>query len=496
MEGLSLPGRRHPLRKPGLGEGVNVVGPHGVRLLLRHLSLLHQARKLLLHPLGMVEACEIQAFQRPVVGRSSGRPADRLLLLYEPGNIGDDLLFRVKQGVLVLFLRLPGLLQLRYAQLAPQGRLFLIGVDIGEPVFKRFRVLRIRSRKLLRMGENLFFLFQAHLPPHSLHRLFLRRQPSDGKGRLLRQGRRRQDPVQVRPCRGNSAKGQRISPSLGLEFFQLLLKASRASQQDQLLLCPGKRHVEDPQLLSQHLHIEGFLEHPLLKRGDLRPPPGVQPVHADAQIRVNHHPAPGILAVEALSQASHDHHREFQALALMDRHNAHRVLVLSQHARLAEILVIALQLLDVAHKMEQPPVAGLLERQRPLDEHPHVGLALAAARLGGQVVPVSGAVKKLLDQLVDRQKFCPPPVFPYASPKFPHTFPEIGIRPLRLVPQAALVKGPLRKGAPDPRQIHVREAANHGFEHRRQRNILAGIVHDPQKVEKGLNFYRSKISCP
>ena len=73
--------------------------------------------------------------------------------------------------------------------------------------------------------------------------------------------------------------------------------------------------------------------------------------------------------------------------------------------------------------MEQPPVAGLLKGQCPLNQHPHIGLPLAAARLGGQIVAVSGVLEKLLDELMDRQKFRALPVSPETLPEFCQALP-------------------------------------------------------------------------
>ena len=72
-----------------------------------------------------------------------------------------------------------------------------------------------------------------------------------------------------------------------------------------------------------------------------------------------------------------EHHREFQALAFVDGHNAHQVLILAQH--LGGALVPAGFLL---RQLLQEPGQGvptvLLELRAPLAEHPQIGLTQLA----------------------------------------------------------------------------------------------------------------------
>lgn len=77
----------------------------------------------------------------------------------------------------------------------------------------------------------------------------------------------------------------------------------------------------------------------------------------------------------------------------------------TQNTGLAEVFLIALQLLHISDKMEQAPVAGLLKGNGPLDKHPHIGLPLGSRRLRRQVVAVACSLKELLDKFVDGEKF-------------------------------------------------------------------------------------------
>ena len=198
----------------------------------------------------------------------------------------------------------------------------------------------------------------------------------------------------------------------------------------------------------------------------------------------------------------------------MDSHDAYRILIFTQNACLTEIFVIALQLLHIPYKMEQSPVAGLFKGDGPLNEHPHIGLPLGPRRLRRQVISVSGSFQKLLDELVDGKKFgalavdaevmeeslkflldlyfyCALRILPFYILLF-----YIFLLFLFCILPTRLMKLHIRIRALDLRQLHIRKAANHGFQHCRQRDILSGIIHDAKKIQQSLNLYRGKISGP
>ena len=70
------------------------------------------------------------------------------------------------------------------------------------------------------------------------------------------------------------------------------------------------------------------------------------------------------------------------------------------------------------------------------------------------------------------------------------------LRPLLIKAYAGLTKGPVRIPAFHKSQLHVGKSPNHRLKHRRQRDILPGIVHYPKKIQKRLNLNRRKIPCP
>ena len=256
------------------------------------------------------------------------------------------------------------------------------------------------------------------------------------------------------------------------------------------------------------------MQHPFGERGGAGTKLGVHPIYAYAQLRVNHDPAPDILPVKALAKSGHDDNREFQTFTLVNGHNTDRIFIFTQNTSLAEVFLIALQLLHIPYKMEQSPVAGLLKGNGSLNEHPHIGLPLGSRRLRRQIIAVTGGLKEFLDKFVDGEEFgalavdaevmeeslkflldlyfyCALRILPFCILLF-----YIFLLFLFCILSARLMKLHIRIRALNLCQLHIRKSANHRFQHRRQRDILSGIIHDTQKIQQGLNLYRGKISGP
>ena len=70
---------------------------------------------------------------------------------------------------------------------------------------------------------------------------------------------------------------------------------------EQLFLCPGHGHIEDPQLLPHALQIHLPAQDIFLKGRGLHLPFQIQVVRGDPQFIVNQNLSPGVLPVKFLS---------------------------------------------------------------------------------------------------------------------------------------------------------------------------------------------------
>ena len=84
--------------------------------------------------------------------------------------------------------------------------------------------------------------------------------------------------------------------------------------------------------------------------------------------------APGVVQIELLAQVCHYDHGEFQPFALVDAHDTHHILAVSQSTGCGKICLPLLQFLDKAQETEKPPIIGLLKICRPVCQHAQVGL--------------------------------------------------------------------------------------------------------------------------
>ncbi len=212
---------------------------------------------------------------------------------------------------------------------------------------------------------------------------------------------------------------------------------------------------------------------------------------------MNHHPASGILPVKAFAKTAHNDNGKFQSLALMNGHNAHRILIFSGNSGFAKILLIALKLLHIMYKMKQSPIAGLLKGNGTLYQHPHIGLTLFPSRLRRQIIAVACIFQYKPEKLMDGKilRLASIAVKPFIKCLQPLSQFLFAIFPL---PEAytRLMERPVRIPAFHKSQLHIRKVPDHRLQYCRKRNILSWIVHHPKQIQKGLYLNGSKISGP
>ena len=147
--------------------------------------------------------------------------------------------------------------------------------------------------------------------------------------------------------------------------------------------------------------------------------------------------------------------------------------------------------------MKQSLVASGLVGRRLLRQHIQVGLSGLPSGHGGYIVIIAAAVVNLLHQLVDRQIFRLPPKFRKKLPKFfkllihrradvvGHPVPAFSLKPHppgsvnSSVPEICRLLLPRCR---QPGHLLISHARYGGLHHRRQGNILNGIVNHSQQA--------------
>ena len=142
-------------------------------------------------------------------------------------------------------------------------------------------------------------------------------------------GKGSQHPVQI----GLSLRPQPIGQPFLFLFFQqspacqFLFQPGDGAGQHQPLLCPGQRHIEDPQFFPQafqgNLLLDCFLQESFGPYAQFF-------VHAgcpNAQIRMEHDAVSGILQIDLLAHAADKDNGKLQTFAAVDAHDLHTVVV-------------------------------------------------------------------------------------------------------------------------------------------------------------------------
>ena len=184
----------------------------------------------------------------------------------------------------------------------------------------------------------------------------------------------------------------------------------------------------------------------------------------------------------------------------MNTHNPHRVLIFSGYGCLSKICIKFLQIFNIADKMKQPFVTGLLIIRCLFHQHIQVGLAGLSCRHGRNQMIVSSLLKHPVNQFMNWKIRAECPETLQHKPKTAQFPCQIFIATtfflfllstviLRLLQKPAHS----RKNPPILAFLHtfpvkchqlcqllVRDAHKRRFQHSSQGNILHGIVNDSQ----------------
>ena len=215
----------------------------------------------------------------------------------------------------------------------------------------------------------------------------------------------REKDIEIASCLGQSAIRQLFhtsSPGSQSQHRQFLLQLVHDPCHNQLFLCSRKGHIQDAQFFSQAVQPHLFPNHIFSYGFSLHSPFHIHIIHADAHIHIRNHFSADILQIKFLCQTADKTNGKFQALALMNAHNAHHIRIFIQNIRFSIIHVIFFQLFHIADEMEQPIITRLFKSRRLLQKHLHIRPPLPSARQRGDIVHITRFGYNILQQFMDR----------------------------------------------------------------------------------------------
>ena len=217
-------------------------------------------------------------------------------------------------------------------------------------------------------------------------------------------------------------------------------------------------------------------------------------IQSDPEIHIHDHGLCGVLQVEPLPQAGDEADREFQPLGAMDAHDAHRIRIFILETGLAVVDVVFFHLLHIADEMKQTEIAGLFKALRTGQKHFQIGPPLLSAGKGGSRVQIARLLQEFSDQLMDGQingQIAEPLQKDKKARRF---FPDLRFLSLPRIDAQAFIQPSLLLLRPDQGDLPVRKKCRRAFEHAEKRDILQGIVQNPQEIQNGLHLGSRKIS--
>src|SRR5690606_30503832 len=124
-------------------------------------------------------------------------------------------------------------------------------------------------------------------------------------------------------------------------------------EQDQLLLGTGKRHIQNPHLLCQHLHSHTTFNRQIGIRWVTVAGSRIDEHRTETKLLVNKEVRAEVALIEYFGHAGSYNDWEFQSLALVDRHDPHNVLSLIQRLCCSQIAAAILHALNETQESEQ-----------------------------------------------------------------------------------------------------------------------------------------------
>ena len=121
--------------------------------------------------------------------------------------------------------------------------------------------------------------------------------------------------------------------------LQLRLQIRIYRRHHQLFPGPGHGNVKHPQLLAHAFQLQLPLQYLLFQGGHLQAAVQIHVIRRHAQIRINEKAAVCVLFIEFFPHTGQNHNRKFQALALVDAHDAHSPVLAASQSRFPEICI-------------------------------------------------------------------------------------------------------------------------------------------------------------
>ena len=202
-----------------------------------------------------------------------------------------------------------------------------------------------------------------------------------------------------------------------------------------------------------------------------------------------HQPVAGIHLIHFSSQTGHKNDRKLQSLTLMNGHHADNIGIFSCGICLPEIHFIFLKLIDITQKMKQSPVACFLVINRFFHQHCKICRTALPCWQCRRIISISAKLQNLLDQFMDRQILF---------------FPQLTIHPVKVIKCAlrgilhgmhcSFRKRTLRIFHTNLCHLFLIQSHQGRPKNRRHRNILIGIIQNPQHCQHRLYLRCRKIS--
>ena len=153
-----------------------------------------------------------------------------------------------------------------------------------------------------------------------------------------------------------------------------------------------------------------------------------------------------------------------------------------------------LHVLHKANKMEQPFSAVIFIRFRFFQQKPQVCLPQTAAGCHACIIIISCLLIEIPQQFTKGQFLrCFPPIQQVPLEAF-QFFQNSFFRPLCKIPQDTFIKQSIAAKKTDFRQSIGTDVIQGRMEHRKQGNILIGIVNKAEEIQNGVNFRHIKVS--
>ena len=281
-------------------------------------------------------------------------------------------------------------------------------------------------------------------------------------------------------------------------LIQQVLHIFMIGGQDQLLFGPGHSHIKDTQLLSQAVPADLIRDHFPPEGGGLESGGRIHIVDADAPVRIADQITGGVIAVKAvfLVQAADKADRKFKSLALMDGHDPDHVRVLIQDVGFSVIHLPGVHLVYIADELEEACISRLFKGQGLAAEHLQVGAALLSARQGRDEIRVPGIPDQAVQQLMDGHPLAPVPPGVQKFQEIPAFAAGRTVRLLLRLLYGGFIQGHVSASCPERYDLIIGKAAEPAAHGPVKRNILPGIINDPQHLHDGPDFKGGEIAGP